>query len=287
MMTKDEKYKLIETFRNNWNYFLNFPLLTTDYSNLTYEEIRKGLSKNQSIQYPTRCLFFLRLKEFCNFIKIKGWKQCHNPYGGPNIQIGVSEFSNTGMTKEFYFSQMNYAHRFNDFGYCGSRRFGGVDIYIKSEIDVFNHSTRPLVEEINPNLLFSSDNFNHEFFLEFYILGNWENRTASRQVPFLADFSDTNCDKEYALKKSIMKTKFILLSLVRTFPYHLFSLPWELDTCNFQYRNGREILEIFKLVYNLEFQVSVESIFQKSEIEIKDNEILITLPYKDWMNLKL
>lgn len=285
-MTNEEKHKLMDTFRDNWNYFLNFPLFAIDFLTLSFEEIREVLSRFQSVLYPTRCLFFPRLKECCHFIKIKEWKQRQNPYGGPNIQIGVCEFSETGIIKEFYFSQMTHAHRFNDFGYYGNTRFGGADLYIKSEMDIFTSSSYPVVKETNPNLLFNSKNFNQEFFFEFYILGNWENKTSSRQVPFFSFFSGNACDKEAALKKSITKTKFIILSLVRTFPSHLFSMPWELDTCNFQYRNGREILELFTLVYNQEFQTIVESMFKKEEIEIKKNQITITLPYKDWMNLK-
>lgn len=268
---------MVETFelyndnlRSTFHDFLNHELIAKDPYTLSEEEIWDGIKGRSNNRPKHRCDLINRMNRYCTLVTINGHVQ--REWNGRCPQYGIFNYTfNKSTILEVAYSTFKYAHNFSDQGMvCSS--FGDSQSF-RLTVDIIIDGKRQSCWINEPDGIFeNSVNVGSNIFLEYSIEGK-NSFNSIKSVPYFVNIDDSDAGFIDEVRKSLLKTKYFLLSLVDKYPSHLMH-----EIANFN-KYHKEFKDYFLKLYADEMQFKIAQLKDATSRAIFARYISVNSPF--------
>ena len=258
--------EVMDTFSD----FLNHELISINPYSLSDDEIMAGIRSRSNNKPEHRCEMLNRMNRYCTLVTIVGHRNQYALY--TNADYGVFKYAyNENVEFELLYSVFKYPHSFCDFGLVRDS-FGGNDKIIYSTFDIINGDFRS-IGYLTPNTLFEdASNYGAHIFLE-YSLEGMSKFNSIKELPSFVNIDENDVLFIKEIKKSLLKTKYVLLSLIAKYPRHLMHMG------SYEFMAKNSIAQVFDKLYDEKIKTSLNSLLQETQQELVKNGLSKDLPF--------
>ena len=267
----------VDNLKKTFDDFLTHDLIALEPFSLTEQEIWDGIKKRANLHPYHQCDLINRMNGFCTLLTLVGHRSVPTNYN--TADYGVFKYTyNDSEDKnlseiEILYSCFCYPLEFCDIGFL-SNSFGGNGKVLYLTVDIIYNGLRQS-KTIVPDSLFGNPvNKGSHCFLEYNLLA--QNKfNSNKQLPFIVNIDESDSSFIEQVRISLLKTKFVLLSLVEQYPYHLMHQP----PISLLTGGSKSIENTFNDLYSVEVKGFISSKLEETKKEMVKRNLSFKLPF--------
>lgn len=260
----------LQETKKSFQDFMNHELISKDPFSLSEEEVMIGIRERSKTRAQHRCEIINRMNSYCTLVTISGHRLITTDY--KTAKYGVFYYAyNNSVSFEMLYSTFIYPHVFSDEGMV-RKSFGGSGKEFYVMFDILNGDKRQS-EIVTPESIFNNPSkFGLNIFLEYSLKGI--NKFGSiKHLPSFVNIDEMTPSFIYEVRKSLLKTKFVMLLLVDKYPSHL------MHEAPVKVLANSSLVSEFNAIYKQEMQFIIKDSLADTRLLCQQKSLSINIPF--------